>query len=122
MGACADGQNSAKIDICGISALREHALIHLVDPVRPKAVELRVGYVVSRPRNNSGSRVEHMPTVESTGRAHFKNCLLLSDRDRVDFGWIDGNPKHRYRHRLKLERTFATWKFQRTAYAHAELF
>ena len=83
---------------------------------------VRVGYLISRPRNNSGTSTEHIATGEATGRAHLRGGWLLSDRNRVDFRWVNGNPKQRYRNRLKMERTFDISRFQLTPYAHAELF
>jgi len=63
-----------------------------------------------------------MATGEATGRAHLPAALLLSDRNRVDFRWVDGDPRHRYRNRLKLERSFKAGRFEFTPYAHAEVF
>lgn len=122
LGSYADGQTGLHVDFYGVPALRKHSLINIVDPSRSNALMVRVGYVFSRPTNNSGSAVEHMPTVEGTARAHLSAGLLLSDRNRLDLRWLDGNPRHRYRNRLKLERTFEAWRFQLTPYAHAEVF
>ena len=43
-------------------------------------------------------------------------------RNRVDLGWVAGDPNHRYRNQLKLEWTFDAGRFQFTPYAHAEVF
>jgi hypothetical protein len=121
LGPYAEGQFGMHIDIYGVRGLRR-TLISPIDPSRSKLLMVRVGYLVSRPKNDSGSATEHMATSEATGRAHLPAGFLLSDRNRVDFRWVSGDPGHRYRNRLKLERTFNLRRFQLTPYAHAELF
>ncbi len=121
LGAYADGQNGVHIDFYAVPGFRK-SLISSVDQSRSKALMVRAGYLVSRPKNNSGTATEHMATAEATGRAHLRAGWLLSDRNRIDLRWVDGEFKHRYRNRLKLERTLDIGKFQLTPYAHAEVF
>jgi hypothetical protein len=104
LGTYADGQTGLHIDFYGLSPPRRRA-IDYIDAARSKSLMLRAGYLFSRPKNNSGSSSEHMATLEATGRAHLRGEFLLSDRNRVDLRWVQGNPGHRYRNRLKLERT-----------------
>lgn len=117
----ADGQTGVHIDFYAVPAFRKN-LIQYIDPSCSKVLMVRAGYLITRPKNNSGSSTEHMATGEATARAHLPAGLLLSDRNRVDFRWVSGDPKHRYRNRLKLEKTFDIGRFQLTPYAHAELF
>jgi hypothetical protein len=121
LGTYADGQSGVHIDWYAVPAFRK-SLIQYADPSRSKFLMVRAGYLVSRPKNSSGTSTEHMATGEATARAHLAGRWLLSDRNRVDFRWLDGDPKHRYRNRLKLEKTFDAWRFRITPYAHAELF
>jgi hypothetical protein len=93
-----------------------------IDQSRSKFLMVRAGYLVSRPRNNSGTSTEHMVTAGATARAQLQRGLLLSDRNRFDFRWVNDEPRHRYRNRLKLERTFGIGRFQFTPYAHTEVF
>jgi len=116
-----DGQTGIHIDFYGLRPFRQQ-LIGYLDRSRSSSLMVRVGYLYSHPRNNSGSSTEHMATAEATGRAHRAGGLLLSDRNRLDLRWVDGDPKHRYRNRLKLERAFDIGRFQLTPYAHAEIF
>jgi hypothetical protein len=120
LGSYADGQTGIHFDFYTIPAFRP--VIASIDQSRSKFLMVRVGYLVSWPRNNSGTSTEHMATAEATARAQLRGGLLLSDRNRFDFRWVEGNPRHRYRNRLKLERTFAISRFQFTPYGHAELF
>lgn len=117
----ADGQTGVNIDFYAVRGFRKH-VINYLDPSRSKMLMVRAGYLVTRPKNNSGTSTEHMATFEATGRGHLSGGFLLSDRNRVDFRWVAGVPKHRYRNRLKLEKTFDVGRFQVTPYAHAELF
>jgi hypothetical protein len=120
LGAFADGQTGVHFDFYTIPAFRP--VITSIDQSRSKFLMVRVGYLVSRPKNNSGTATEHMATTEATARAQLRGGLLLSDRNRFDFRWVEGDARHRYRNRLKLERTFAIGRFQFTPYGHAELF
>jgi hypothetical protein len=118
----ADGQNGVHLDFYGVPPLRKYPLVNAVDPSRSKSLMVRVGYLISRPKTGSSTSVEHMATSEATIRAHLRRELLLSVRNRADFRWVDGDPKHRYRNRIKLEKTLAVGRFQLTPYAHAEVF
>ena len=121
LGAYADGQTGVHIDFYAVPALRKR-LIQYADASRSKMLMIRVGYLYTRPRNDSGNSAEHMAIFEPTGRAHLPAGWLLSDRNRVDFRWVEGVPKHRYRNRLKIEKTYDIGRFQLTPYAHAEVF
>jgi hypothetical protein len=121
LGAYADGQFGAHIDFWAVPGLRKR-LIESIDQARSKMVMFRFGYIYSRPKNNSGAVTENMATGEGTGRAHLPDGWLLSDRNRFDFRWLDGDPAHRYRNRLKFEKTYDAGRFQITPYAYAELF
>ena len=121
LGTYADGQTGIHFDFYTLRALHRK-LINYIDTSRSQALMVRVGYLVARPKNNSGTATEHMATGEATGRAHLPGGYLLSDRNRMDFRWVSGDPRHRYRNRLKLENTFDLGRFQLTPYAHAEVF
>jgi len=120
LGAFADGQTGVHFDFYTIPAFRP--VIASIDQSRSKFLMVRIGYLISRPKNNSGTLTEHMATAEATARAQLRGGLLLSDRNRFDFRWVESDPRHRYRNRLKLERTFGIGRFQFTPYAHAEIF
>lgn len=120
LGAFADGQTGIHFDFYAVPAFRP--VVASIDQSKSKFLMVRVGYILSRPRNNSGTATEHMAPVEATARAQVGGGILVSDRNRLDFRWVDGNPRHRYRNRIKIERTFSISRFQLTPYAHAELF
>jgi hypothetical protein len=121
LGSYADGQSGIHVDFYALPAHRK-SLIQYIDPARTKMLMVRVGYLVTRPKENASTSTEHMAAGEATGRAHLPRGWLLSDRNRLDCRWVDGNPKHRYRNRLKIEKTFDISRFQLTPYAHAEVF
>jgi hypothetical protein len=121
LGTYADGQTGVHIDFYA-GPVFHRPFIKPTDASRSKLLMLRAGYLVSRPINNSGTATEHMVIGEGTGRTGLTTGLLLSDRNRFDFRWVDGDPRQRYRNRLKLEKTFDVGRFQLTPYAHAEVF
>jgi hypothetical protein len=122
LGTYADGQTGLHLDLFGVRALRQWWAKDNADESRSKSLLVRMGYVFSRPKNNSGSSLEHMAVTEGTARFHLPGELLLSDRNRLELRWVEGAPRHRYRNRLKLERTFQAGRFQLTPYAHGEVF
>jgi hypothetical protein len=119
--AYANGQAGLYFDYWMAGPLRKPLIRHF-DPSRSKALMVRVGYLLNRPKNNSGNATEHTATVEVTSRAQLPASLLLSERNRVDLGWVAGDSNQRYRNQLKLEWTFDAGRFQFTPYAHAEVF
>jgi hypothetical protein len=121
LGAYANGQAGLYYDYWMARPLRK-PLIGYFDPSRSKALMLRVGYLLNRPKGNSGNATEHTATVEINSRAQLPANLLLSMRNRVDLGWAAGDPNHRYRNQLKLAWTFNAGRFQFAPYAHAEVF
>jgi hypothetical protein len=119
--AYADGQAGVYFDYWMTRPLRK-AHVAYFDPSRSKLLMVRFGYLLNRPKNNSGNAMQHTATFEVTSQAQLPAGLLLSERNRVDLGWTQGDPNHRYRNRLKLGRTFDAGSFQFTPYAHAEVF
>ena len=49
-------------------------------------------------------------------------AILLTDRNRFDFRFVNGAFQPRYRNRLRLERSFKTGRFLLTPYADTEIF
>jgi hypothetical protein len=117
----ADGQTGAYFDFWALPALRKD-LRKRPDASLSRLLLVRTGYLYSRPLNSSGAATEHMLTYEATARAPLPKSLLVSDRNRFDFRWVNGDFTWRYRNRLKLERTFQAGRFQLTPYAHGEIF
>jgi len=74
------------------------------------------------PAGSSDPFVEHTPIIEITPRFYLPRQLLLTDRNRYDFRFVNGVYTPRYRNRLKIERTFQTGKRAITPYANVEAF
>lgn len=65
---------------------------------------------------------EHRLILEQTFRLPVPAGLLLSDRNRGDLRWVNGEFSARYRNRLTLEREFKVWERALTPYASGELY
>jgi hypothetical protein len=87
-----------------------------VDYIVNKKFVLRAGYRYSFPSN------ENRIVLEQTLRWPLPFKILLSDRNREDLRWIDGDFSFRYRNRVTVEREFKPFKRTLTPYASAEIF
>jgi hypothetical protein len=103
-----EGSFGAYFDFYAVPLFRPRLRAAHMDPARSKSLLVRVGYLGSRTpsSDSSDASVEQTPTVEGHGRAPLPWGLLLTDRNRWDFRFVDGDFQPRYRNRLKLERTF----------------
>lgn len=121
LGAYADGQVGVYFDYWAFPALRKTAHSR-TDASLSNLLLARAGYMFSRPLNNSGAATEHMLSYELNARLPLPKSLLMSDRNRLDLRWVNGDFRWRYRNRLKLERTFPVGRFELTPYVHGEVF
>ncbi len=79
-------------------------------------------YEYSRASEAGTSTHEHKLMLDATGRYAFPLKLLMSDRSRFEFRWINGNYHFRYRNRLMFERQVKIKKLKLTPYGAAEAF
>jgi hypothetical protein len=120
-----DGQLGAHLDLY-LRPLRpmhkKHAERH-ADVARNRFLSIRLGYLYgSTPKDSQEPFVEHTPMIEITPRYYLPKGILLTSRNRLDFRFLDGDYRPRYRLREKLERSFEVHSFTVTPYAHAEAF
>jgi hypothetical protein len=95
-----------------------------VDYIPNKHVILRTGYRYGTSvGSNSDSFKEHRLLTEQTLRQLLPGDLLLSDRNREDFRFVNGDFSFRYRNRVTLEREFHLFKGRTiTPYVSEEIF
>jgi hypothetical protein len=65
---------------------------------------------------------ENRGILEVTGRLPVGGTWLVSDRNKGDFRWIDGEYSARYRNRLRLEHSVAFAHVKCTPYANGEVY
>ena len=68
------------------------------------------------------SCTEHRGLLEATARYPLLRGVLLSDRSRVDFRFIDGEFAWRYRNRISAERALSIRSFHFIPYLRAEAY
>ena len=95
-----------------------------VDYIPNKHVILRTGYRYGTSvGSNSEPFKEHRLLTEQTLRQLLPGDLLLSDRNREDFRFVNGDFSFRYRNRVTLERELPLFKGRTiTPYVSAEIF
>ena len=87
-----------------------------------KRVSLRVGYRYGFSLGGSDPFKEHRPIFEQTLRQPLPLDLLLSDRNREELRWVNGEFSARYRNRVTLEREFKVLNRAVTPYGSAEVY
>lgn len=85
-------------------------------------ISLRAGYRYGFSLGGSDPFKEHRIVFEQTLRQPLPLDLLLSDRNREDLRWVNGEFSARYRNRLTLEREFKLLNRQITPYGSAEVY
>jgi hypothetical protein len=90
-----------------------------LDESKSRLLTFTAGYhYLPSPNGSNESRV----LVEATPRYPLKAGILVSDRNRVDLRWINGDFSWRYRNRLTAERTFAIHSYHLSPYLQAEAY
>jgi len=92
-----------------------------IDPDKEHTFLFGGGYehlrtVSNKPKNENRFVLEAMPGFRPHSR------LLVRDRNRVEFRWVDGVYSTRYRNDLSLEYDITAGKFRFTPYTSAEVF
>src|SRR6185295_19849178 len=91
-----------------------------IDYLLNKRVSLRVGYRYGFSLGGTDPFKEHRPIFEQTLRQPLPLHVLLSDRNREELRWVNGDFSARYRNRLTLERAFKVLNRSVTPYGSAE--
>lgn len=121
-GGYSDGQVGAHVDLF-LAPISKIRVQRHPDVARNRFLSVRLGYLYGKtPEDSSDPFVEHTPIIEITPRFYLPKGLLLTSRSRLDFRFLDGVYRPRYRLREKLERSFEIRSFTATPYAHAEGF
>jgi hypothetical protein len=94
-----------------------------IDYLPSNHMVFRTGYLFGTSLGDTDSPYkEHRLLTEQTFRKLLKPKLLISDRSREDFRFVNGDFSFRYRNRLKVEREFQIRKRSFIPYASGEIF
>jgi hypothetical protein len=109
---------SVEIYLKPLIKLRDITLFDL-DDAKARPLVLAAGYrYLSSPTNPPTNRVP----LEATTHFPIKALLLLTDRNRADLDWSNGNFKWRYRNMLSFQRTLPIRSYHLIPYASAEFY
>lgn len=90
-----------------------------LDDTKKRLLVLSVGYrYLPSPGNPSENRILLM----ATSNLPLKTALLLSDRNRLEVNFKNGNAYWRYRNRVSLQRTFTVHSYHPSLNAMAEFY
>jgi hypothetical protein len=93
-----------------------------VDYTASRRLVLRAGYQYGFSITEADPFKEHRPLVEQTLRQKLPLKTLLSDRNREEFRFVNGDFSFRYRNRLTFEREFLLPKRSITPYGAIEVY
>lgn len=93
-----------------------------VDHFYTHRITLRVGYRVGFSLGSNDKFREHRIITEESIRKKIKSSILLTDRNRQDWRWVNGDSSFRYRNRLTAEKEFRLANRRITPYGSAEIF
>ena len=93
-----------------------------VDYTVNKRFVLRGGYRYTFSLGDDDPFHEHRIVTEQTLRQELPLAMLLSDRNREDFRFVNGDFSFRYRNRLMLEREFRIFGRSFTPYGSVEVY
>jgi hypothetical protein len=101
-----DGQIGAHMDFYFAPLAKGRRLRH-PDASRNKMVMVRTGYYYAKtPADSPDPFTEHTALIEATPRFFLPRQILVENRFRCDFRFVDGVYTPRFRDRLRIERTF----------------
>lgn len=80
------------------------------------------GYEFVQTKQTNGTKREHRVMVQTTPKYVVSGGVLLQDRSRAEFRWVDDVYNFRYRNKLTADRPFKIGKVRLTPYASGELF
>ena len=93
-----------------------------LDTDKQHVVVVRVGYEYRHAGESGLTADTHTGMVDGTFRWGFPKKILMSDRNRAEMRWVEGDPSFRYRNRLQFERPFTLFKRKISPYASGEAF
>ncbi len=97
-------------------------LLDAADSDKQHLLVLGMIYEYSRASEQDDTSIEHRLMLDATLRYDLPRKLLLSNRNRFEFRWVNGDYHLRYRNRPALERSFKLFKREVTPYVASEIF
>lgn len=93
-----------------------------VDEENEHLVVIAAGYEYLRTLESDKTKRESRIIVQGTGNKSPGAGFLFTDRNRLEFRWVNGAYNFRYRNRLTIDRAFKVSGFRFTPYGSGELF
>ena len=93
-----------------------------IDPDKEHQFSFGSGYEYLRTIQSGKAKYEDRLALQATLHQRLGPSFLISDRNRVEFRWVNGSYSTRYRNQLTLERDFIVRGFRFTPYAEAEVY
>ena len=122
-GESTEAELGVNVDVYFKPIVRTPILLFRLDEAKNRFLMLRIGYRFLP--SYTGDPTENRGVLEATGRHPLMGLLgnvLLSDRNRFDFRFIEGDYSWRYRNRLSAEKEFSIRRVRVNPYARFEVY
>ena len=93
-----------------------------IDPDKEHRILVGAGYEYLRTIQSGVTRYENRLAIEAVPRHRFGKNWLISDRNRIEFRWVNDRYSTRYRNQFTLERDVRVHGFKFIPYASAEVY
>lgn len=93
-----------------------------IDDENEHVLVLGAGYEYLQTTQSGNTKRENRIVFQGTGRHRPGAGFLLTDRNRIEFRWVNGVYDFRYRNKFTVNRAFRVDKVRLTPYASGELF
>lgn len=93
-----------------------------IDPSKEHAYVIGIGYEYLDTQGSSSPKYENRLKAQATGRHRPSEAILIEDRNRFEFRWVNGTYSSRYRNRLLVEADLHHNAFRYSPYLSAEVF
>lgn len=93
-----------------------------IDEENEHLLVLGAGYEYVQTIENGKKKRENRIIFQGTARYNLAAGFLATDRNRLEFRWVNGAYNFRYRNKLVIKRAFRINRFRLAPYASGELF
>ena len=112
-----------KFGVMGSYRMKRLASLGDIDDEKNHILTLGAGFEYLRTNDSGSTKIERRMVLQGTPTFSIPGAkLLILDRNRIEFRWVNGVYSTRYRHKTTIQRALKLHQFHFTPYSSGELF